>query len=608
MARGRYATNPAKVKADLEALESDPPREIFDRRLRLRRRASILLLCLLTTVLLTASFAPFDCWVLGYVALVPWTLALASGEDRRWSLLWATMAGLLFWAGNLYWLWWVTLAGYAPLVAYLSLYWLAAALVIRRAIRRGLPMWLALPLVWVALEYARAHVISGFPWFDLAHSQYARTRLIQVADLTGTYGVSFFVGMVNGALVDVLNSPLFVRSRRGVRMSRQIFIGAGACLVTAAVLLVYGTWRLNQETTSPGPVIGICQQAFPISLNGEMASQAKMFDNHLQASRKFKGSGCELVLWPETMLPTGLNAEFMDLVLSSRTADLYGLAGYARQMEALSKELDCPILAGGATLHEDPLAPPPSLPRVRNSALWFDRSWRSSQEYSKRHLVPFSEYVPFRESWPWLHELLRGFVPAAMPQLDPGRSYTRFRLSRRDGGGEWVLAAPICYEGTFARICRDMVMRDGKKEVDILANLSNDGWFYWQWARHRSTENAQHLAHYCFRAVECRVPVVRAVNTGISASIDSNGRLIAAVEQYGVRRMVAGQLLLGGQPPEKDDHAVQLAPQVLVDSRVTVYSLVGDLFAQMVSATAGVMTIVLVFRKGRTNPGEVKGQ
>ena len=598
MAKRRRTSNPAQVKAERSALDAHPPREESERRLAKRRRLTILLMCLLTVVLLSVSFVPFGCWYLAYVALVPWVLALASGRNRRWALLCASLAGLLYWALSLYWLTWITLAGYAAVVVYLTAYWLVAALMLRAAIRRNMPVWAVLPVVWVALEYARAYVISGFPWFYLAHSQFDRTRLIQIADLTGQYGVSFFVAMVNGLLVDVFSSPLFVRSGRGrAPVTRRILIGLGAVCLAAAAMLGYGTWRLGQQTTSPGPVIGICQQAFPISLSGEPKT-IPIFRSHLESSRNFTGKGCDLVIWPETMLPEGLYAEYLEALARGRSGMWVIGKSDAEQLGELSRRLDCPLLVGGTTMHEDIYAQTERDRWVRrNSALWFDRSWESRQVYSKRHLVPFSEYVPFKASWPWLHRVLRAFVPAQMPQLAPGPRYTRFALERKGSEQGWLIAAPICYEGTFPRICRAMVMDDGTKKVHVLANLSNDGWFIWQQANHRSTENEQHLVQYCFRAVENRVPVVRAVNTGISASIDSNGRIVAEVQQYETRVNIAGQLLLDGGPREEGQYALRHGPQVLVDSRVSVYSLVGDVFAMGVGVAAAGLAALLLWKR-----------
>jgi apolipoprotein N-acyltransferase len=109
----------------------------------------------------------------------------------------------------------------------------------------------------------------------------------------------------------------------------------------------------------------------------------------------------------------------------------------------------------------------------------------------------------------------------------------------------------------------------------------------WAWGAPRgSSEHDQHLAQYVFRAVENRTPVVRAVNTGISASIDSNGRLVAVLQRDGVRSSVSGVMLLGGGGTRPQ---VVGGPRVLVDSRVAVYSTAGDVFAGSAAATGALL-------------------
>ena len=662
MGRARHAQNPAKVRAQISALDRGPPPEVFRRRVELRRQLSMALICALTVVLLTVSFAPFDQWYLGYVAMVPWLLGLAWAGRKRAGIFWATLTGALFWAANLYWLWWITLTGYAAMLVYLSVYWLAAAFLVRSASRRGWPMWIVFPVVWVALEYARAHVISGFPWFFLAHGQYGRTRLIQIADLTGQYGVSFFVAMANGALADLLKAPLFVRGDGRPRLRRSQWYGAVASLLACGALLGYGTWRLSQATTSPGPVIALVQGKFPISLRGRGATPQKILDSHVRLSESLVGRECDAVVIPEAMLPVAYNAGFRGLDVSAippeavakwaeqychprdrkvyhdRLAELLRAwqqqrrgareSEGVRRLERLSRGLECPILAGGSTLHLN--AAPMNADDywlLNNSAMGFDgnsqgpirrslwavgRAGRArlagdalgTAGYSKVHLVPFGEYVPFKRSAPWLHRVLGWFVPAVMDQLEPGEEFTYFELKRSSPGPvdrTWRVATPICYEGTFARVCRRMVVKDGRKAVDILVNMSNDGWFVWR--QRGSTEHAQHLAQYCFRAVENRTPVVRAVNTGISASIDSNGRIVSVLQEYdGMATMIDGTLLLdGGRQGRREN--LQHGPLVLVDRRVSVYSRIGDVFALVV----GLLGLVLAVWLACKRPGSPQG-
>ena len=617
----------------------------------LRARITALLLCLAPAGLLQVSFAPWDLWPLAYVALAPWVLGLVLAPSRRWGLFSAWLGSLVFWGAVLYWLTWITLIGYLAGIAYLTLYWLVAAAILRAAVRRNQPMWIVLPLVWVALEFIRANAQDlylgpTFPWFALAHSQYRQTILIQLADITGIYGVSFIVAMANGLVVDIILASIARRPHPAgaaaglkapivlVANQRRRLIAGPACLCAAlAAALAYGAWQLSRDTRTEGPVIGIVQRAYPISLAGRNATQQQILDSHLDATRAFLDAPVrpDLVIWPETMLPVGLNRQMLDMDTDSLKGDLLrGLAAklagpeawdpklcdeaflrrflrgllrdgiadkdgafepskrqLAGKVLAMSGRLGCAILAGGTTIHRNdhPLFRKDEW-QVRNSALWLDPNEPGAPIYSKRHLVPFSECVPFKDSWLGLHKLLRRFVPDVMDQLDPGPDITRFDLSRP--AGKWRVVSPICYEGTIAPLCRRMVYQDGQKKADIMANLSNDGWFVYSWgdAHRASTEQAQHLSHYCFRAVENRVPVVRAVNTGVSASIDSNGRIVAAVRRGGSNTMISGTLLLDGARGGAIEYLPGHGPKVLVDRRTSWYSLVGDGFALAVVLAA----------------------
>ncbi|MBN1943671.1 MAG: hypothetical protein JW849_10305 [Phycisphaerae bacterium] len=717
-------------------LDVCPPPEVLRSNLELRRRTSVLLLTLLTAVLLGISFAPFHCWFVAYFALVPWAMAMAGGVKRWSTLLSGWIGGLVFWAGMVYWLALPTVAGYLGAIVYLSLYWLIASAVVRRAIRRGWGMWITLPVLWVGLEFLRARVpLLGFPWFFLAQSQYERTGLIQIADATGQYGVSFFVAMVNGVLLDLFQGPLFMRLRERARLSPHVSCGLIAAVASLAGLLVYGQYRLRQtpDVTAPGPKVGIVQEAFPLSLSGPFTPAQTFLEAHVQRSMRLIGRGCDLVIWPETMLPPGLNRAVLDtdvpsldagnvsslaakqfgpaaletydvpalreflthkigsegwdryrsaavrfilrhylkeaqlgqlndaqarslacrllalrhsgdintstlrrvlllylpgppeawsqaepaevraaanLILDAASAEEIKLPELVRRVhetiearqaldsrrletqrgraclvETCSILLDCPILAGGSTFQREPLPAEEGDEWVfENGVLWFDATGPSDVEYAKMVLVPFSEYVPGKRDWPAMYRRLRRLVPELMPQIRPGENLTRFHLHR--GKENWQLATPICFEGTFDRLCRAMVAA-GPKDRLILANLSNDGWFVYQGKQgppHGTTAHAQHLVHSVFRAVENRVPVVRAVNTGISASISSDGKIQSLLElrleEYRRRTMVAGVL----------------ESKTLVDGRRSLYSLHGDVFAFCVSLAACTAVVLLVRR------------
>ncbi|MCD6364989.1 MAG: apolipoprotein N-acyltransferase, partial [Planctomycetes bacterium] len=638
-----------------EALWAEMPTGRLSRLLP-RGRLGTALLTLLSVALLSASFAPFDYWYLAYVALVPWALALLVARNQRWALLCCYLGGLAFW-GGMYWLWPITVIGYFALIAYLATYWLVGGMVFRSAYRRGVPAWIALPVVWVALEYARAHVMTGFTWFFLAHSQYERSWLIQIADVTGQYGVSFLVAMVNGLLIDLL-APR--RSAWAGRFRRV----AEAALVTASVLagmLVYGRWRIAQweQASKPGPVIGVVQRAFELDLHHESRhSRETIFRSHAELTTdRLAAAGCDLIIWPETVLPSWLNSQMQSvdpaqlggaelrslgkIVLGPEAARTWSEDDLRRilkvflhtggrlpmsdggtkqidsarscgeELSTLVRQTGAALLAGGMTGHVNS-RPSDDLDHwaICNSALLFDRTGRIVAEQAKVHLVPFGEVVPFKYTWPWLHKQLRRFVPQVMPQIQSGPEGGPFELEGLAGRGPWRLAGVICFEGTFARVCRRRVMADGRKRADILANLSNDGWFVWrrQDGQYRgTTEQAQHLVQYCFRAIELRVPVVRAVNTGISASIDSNGRIAAVLQlDRHTRTMINGTLLLDDFRHPDSAHLYVNGPIVRVDSRVSPYSVIGDVFALCVSVAAAAMLVFLVLRRRRLQVEERK--
>jgi apolipoprotein N-acyltransferase len=473
--------------------------------------------------------------------------------------------------------------------------------------------------------------------------------------------VSFLVAMVNGAVVDLFCSPLFCRWRTGkAGLSRRFAAGGAACVLATAALLGYGQWRLSQSAGEDGPVIAVVQHAYPISLAyDDYASTPEIFDSFVASSAPLGGAGLDLLVWPETMLPTGLNPQVLQVDLASLRGprlralgrhllgpaaedpkytdddvrlmlegkihggdeswrvDEPSLHQYAARLSELTVRLGCPLLGGGATVapQDSPLYPDDYYVH-RNSAMWFDGSPVARARYDKVKLVPFGEYVPFKYGWPALHRALRWFVPEVMDQLDPGREDTRFVLTR--GGRTWRLVTPICYEGVFASRCRELVMDGGRKSADVMVNLSNDGWFIHQDSRRTcrpSTELDQHLAQYCFRAVECRVPVVRAVNTGVSASIDSGGAILSVVRQRvggrWQRGMADGTLVLDGQKGRDGRYLQGHGPKVLVDRRVSLYSCWGDVFAWTVCLAGMPMVGVLYWRRGRAGgpePAVIKGE
>ncbi len=569
----------------------------------------------LASALLTVSFSPWGAWPLAYVALVPWGLALWLGRDHRgWAVGFSTIGGLVFWVINVYWLMWLTNIGYVAGTLYLSAYWALAAWLVSGAIRRGWPMWIWLAVYWVAVEYLRNYFVA-FPWFYLAHTQYMHVRLIQIADTTGQYGVSVLVAMVNGLGIDAWLAWRDRAPAKAHRM-RRVWIGAGVTAVAFGLAMGYGHWRINQDVLAPGPRIAAVQGAFPSTRHEEMLDDDAVLSWYIAQSEGL--TDCDLVLWPEASLPQGMNVEFASLdaatmdmsqvrlivestvhaesqakVLSSDARARRFIAEFfikptaraGNDIARLTVRLGCPVMGTGGAMV---LVPSEGEIVYYNMAMWFDGSPYPAETYAKRRLVPFSESIPMRSSCRPIYDWIRQFVPPGFKNAQPGDRLTRFVLSRPRG--QWTLAAPICYEGAFADHCRDLVYDAGGKQVDVLVNLSNDGWFTWReeegWPYRLSAEHSQHLTNYVFRAVENRVPVVRAVNTGISAAIDSNGRVLDALGGEGGSIMpgtpVAPGVLCAGKKAGNGSWKNGL----LVDARTSIYSRIGDVFIYGLCAIA----------------------
>ncbi len=189
--------------------------------------------------------------------------------------------------------------------------------------------------------------------------------------------------------------------------------------------------------------------------------------------------------------------------------------------------------------------------------------------YAKRHLVPFGEFVPFKDSWPWLHKVLQGFTPYPDREygVAAGEEWFRFHMMTSDGH-TYNFGTPICYEDTMPEPSRCFVDPiNGKKQVDFLLSISNDGWY-------RSlAELDQHLQLDQLRAVENRISFARAVNGGNSGFVDPNGRIIATVQTNPT---------FGG-----DGYAVQRVP---IDSRISLYSRIGDIFPML----CGILCVVAI--------------
>jgi len=362
------------------------------------------------------------------------------------------------------------------LVPALALYfgawgWLANRILARR--KGTAAVLLLLPCSWVALEYARSHLLSGLGWNLLAHTQWNRIPLIQIADLTGVWGVSFLVVFINVAL--------FMAA--GGKRAKKVPALAAAGFLIAAVLL-YGMFHLHRLNASPSagsqppPLrVALLQGNIPQSRKWDDSFEEAIWKRYLELVARAKEGKPDLIVWPETAVPGYLE----DTLVFAR-------------LQGISHSVGVEMLVGLPTEEVETGLP-------YNSALLLGPDGQERALYSKIHLVPFGEFIPLKPVLGWL----KRFYPVA--DFAPGKTFTVFPTQP-------PVSVLVCFEDLFPELARRFV-REG---AGWLLVITNDAWF------DRSAASLQHLQASVFRAVENRVWVGRAANSGWTGFVDPAGR------------------------------------------------------------------------------------
>ncbi|HPD48730.1 MAG TPA: apolipoprotein N-acyltransferase [Anaerohalosphaeraceae bacterium] len=470
-----------------------------------------------SAVMLTLIQAPFRGGFLAWFCLVPFILACGPAAPA-WRVAWISyFVGFLYWLGNLYWLGIVTIPAYVAFSAIQGFYWPVLAVSVR-FVRQRRPEWLVLaaPALFVGAEAWQGILFTGFGWRLLAHSQWNVLPVIQIADIFGQLGVSVVIALVNGAIAQGLVG--IVQERR-VKVRDLATIG-GACAVLGATLL-YGYAKLRQTPAhvTESPLIGAVQPNIPSEIKEMSEAGDAILDDLLAKSAACFEAGATLVAWPETIVLSSLNRDYVDLCRDETRPKVYD------QIIADHTKGRGYVLLGAHSAAVDIHAY--TITDRYNSAFLYSPDGKQVGRYDKIHLVPFGEYLPFRDSFPLLYKLILKLSPYDYDyNLTKGREYTTFEMNVE--GRPQRFGVLICYEDTDPTVTRRMVVSpEGRKKADWLVNISNDGW-YVRWKDGKvvpSVELAQRTAITVFRAVENRVGIIRSVNTGISCIVDSTGQI-----------------------------------------------------------------------------------
>ncbi|MEK6727113.1 MAG: apolipoprotein N-acyltransferase [Candidatus Omnitrophota bacterium] len=449
-------------------------------------------LCLLSAALLILSFPRYNIWVFAWFGFVP-LLFVIRNKSKPKAFLLSYLTGVIFWSVTIYWLVHVTLPGTIILILYLSLYFGIFGLIYNLQLTTY--NFLTIPALWVSLEYARSHLLTGFPWALLGYSQYLNLPVIQIADITGVWGVSFLVMMVNVLIKQVIGDRLWVVGKR----TKNIIL---LPILLLALSLGYGYYRLylRPKTYDLRPIrVSVVQGNIPQELKWETKAAAFIVEKYSQLSKEAARDRPDLIIWPEASSPG---------VFGEDTLIFEGIF-------SLAKTIKSPLLIGSVSKERQ---------EYFNSALLIDSSGKISERYDKIHLVPFGEYIPLKKLFPFLQTI----VPIG--DIAAGEGYSIFKIQNRTTPAQDTFSVLICFEDLFPEISREFV----KRGAGFLVNITNDAWYKKTAAAH------QHFQASVFRAVENRVFLARSANSGVSGFISPTGEVISLVKDRAGKDIFVG--------------------------------------------------------------------
>ena len=357
--------------------------------------------------------------------------------------------------------------------------------------RVGISKTIALPITWVAFEFARSYVPVGFPWALLGYAAYRDVALIQFVDLTGIYGVSALIILINATIYGALNSS---KSLAG----RVLEAVPAASIIVLALLL--GSRRVAQIDAMPhaGALrVALVQADIPQSLKWKQSSLEPTFQIYSNETLSASWKHPDLVIWPEAAVPFVFlhSSEYSDGPLRFHQ-------GYHDRLLRLVRQAQQPLLFGVPSLDFS------NGISTRNRAYLIGSSGEVVGYYDKMILVPFDEYVPAAR---FLGRLIDKPVESIGP-ITAGTQQTILPIK------DAKLGVLICYESIFPELSRRAVQAG----ANILVNLSNDAWF--------GTTSVPHqlMAMAAMRSLENRTTMIRVANTGISAVVSPTGRIVDA--------------------------------------------------------------------------------
>ena len=455
-------------------------------------RKYAIFLAFLSGIFTALAFPKFNLSFFAWVSLIPLLFILLEKSPKHSFLLGLT-AGFSYYGILLYWIpsvpayygnlsFGLSLLIYVLLILFLALFWAFFSLLLAK-INQGFPrmVFILAPFLWVSMEYILTYFLTGFPWCLLGYSQFKNIYFIQLASITGIYGLSFVL---------ILLQSMFVFSMK-FKKRAPFFMALGL------IFLIHLGGFVSLKKISPA------ENTFTASvIQGNVSSDIywdqistqeilELFNRHLELSHRSATKGAQLIIWPEFSVP----------LCFSCPEELYNY--FKKNLSDFVKDTNCTLLLG-----TNETARTQEKTSYYNTALGLNPDL-SISHYYKMHLVPFGEYTPYKKIFFFIEKMTH-----AIGDTTPGTQYSLHKFKGLEFG------SPICYEIIFPNLVRKFVGNG----ANFLVTITNDGWYG------KSSAPYQHFAMAVLRSVENRRYILRAATTGISGIIDPYGRILSKSE------------------------------------------------------------------------------
>ena len=486
---------------------------------------SVLLLSLASVLCLWVAQPPLGLWPLALGALVPLIVFIDQADDpkrQQHFLIW--LAGLVYWLFTLQGLRHAHPAmalGWIALSVYLACYLPLFVFVARKLIRYGIPLSASVPIAWVGLECIRNYLASGISVAMLGHTMANVPVMTQIADLLGTYGVSFVVSLSSVALFlfwKVYQKQVnFPEVRKPLAIIGAIF----------GATIAYGVFRLQETSDESLATFALIQRDEKVEYVQDSEREIQIVEGYTEQTMEAaesSGVPIDAIVWPESMATGGVpwytaeeeakvpsmmkmsQDEFNGMIRAGQSfVEQRAFVLQRNAQLAAESDVQPHLILGSAVIRYD------ERPYIYSGALHLEPRGEMKEWYGKTHLVMFGEYVPLVGSI----QRIRAKLPGGMG-IDVGPGPKIFTV------GETKVSPNICIETAVERVTVNQAkfLWNWRQMPDVIVNVTNDGWF------DDSSILEHHLRCAQLVAVGIRRPILSAANNGPTASIDSAGRIV----------------------------------------------------------------------------------